>query len=85
MTENNYYLYRVYPGGDAEIYGKFESLAAAMLSAKLLLINSMSFIVNEDLSKIYFYNTDGTWECNLLTEETKAKMFDIYPPPSSYK
>lgn len=85
MQENNYYLYRVYDNGEAKIYGKFNSLSAATLSAKLLLINNMSFITNEDLSKVYFYNTDNIWELNALTEEAKKTIFSVYPLPSSYK
>lgn len=80
-----YYLYRLYKDdADAEIYGCFNSLSAAAMSAKLLLIQDYSFILSEDMSKIYFYNTDGSWDYDILTEDGKLSFLDIYPNPKDY-
>ena len=80
-----YYLYRLNKdNADAEIYGCFNSLSAATLSAKLLLIQEYSFILSEDISKIYFYNADGSWDYDILTNEGKLSFLDIYPNPKDY-
>lgn len=81
-----YYLYRLFPekDADAEIFGCFSSLSEATLSAKLLLIQSSSFILSEDLSKIYFYNEDGSWDYDVLSESGKLSFLDMYPNPNEY-
>lgn len=81
-----YYLYRLYPekDADAEIFGCFNSLSEATLSAKLLLIQSSSFIVSEDLSRIYFCNEDGCWDYDIMTDTGKLSFLDIYTNPKDY-
>ena len=81
-----YYLYRLDKNSaDAEIYGCFNSLLAATMSAKLLLISEYSFILSEDMSKIYFYNIESdSWDYDILTEDGKLSFLDVYPNPKDY-
>ena len=81
----NYYLYRLNKDGEGEIYGKFISLQMAKLSAELLLIRESCFILQGDLSRLYFYNENGTWDYDLLTSLGKTEFFKVYPNPINYK
>lgn len=85
MSAENYYLYRVDERGDAKIYAKFPSLQMAQMSASLLLINELSFILSEDVTRIYFYNEDGTWDYDIITPSGKYDFLSIYPDPKSYE
>lgn len=79
-----YYLYRLNSKGEAEIYGKFELLSAAKLSASLLKIEDVSFILSGDISKIYFYE-DGNWDYDLFTYDGKSEFLRAFPDPREYK
>ena len=85
INKSNYYLYRLDENGDGEIYGKFHSLSAAILSAKLLLINEFCMILSGDLTRLYFYNEDGTWDYDILTDKGRIEFFEMYPNPEDYK
>ena len=81
-----YFLYRLSSDGDGEIYGKFNSLSEAKLSASLLLIKDFCFILAGDMSKIYFYESESDyWEYDLLTDKGKLEFLDCYPDPNGYK
>jgi hypothetical protein len=84
MNAENYYLYRVDGNGDAKIYAKFPSLQMAQISADLLLIKELSFILSEDITRIYFYNEDGTWDYDIITSSGKEDFLKIYPNPKDY-
>lgn len=79
-----YYLYRINEDGDADIYACFDSLSAAKLSAKLLMIEEICFILVGDLSKMYFYEKDS-WEYDILTERGKMEFLEFYPDPKEYQ
>lgn len=83
VNDNNFYLYRLDPEGNGEIYGKFPNLMMAKLSADLLLIREFCFILSGDLSRIYFYE-NGAWDYDLLTEKGKSELLDIYPSPYDF-
>lgn len=80
----HFYLYRLDTEGDGKIYGKFDTLSAAKMSADLLLIKDFCFILSGDLTKLYFYE-DGEWSYDILTPKGRAEFFDIYPNPEDYK
>lgn len=84
MSAEGYYLYRVDEHGDAKIYAKFPTLQMAQMSADLLLIKELSFILSGDISKIYFYNEDGTWDYDVITKSGKEDFLLLYPSPDSY-
>lgn len=84
VDKNDCFLYRIDENGDAEIFGCFHSLSAAKLSAKLLLISDVCMILTGDFTKLYFYNDDGTWDYDVLTEKGKIEFFELYPHPESY-
>ena len=85
MNDHSYYLYRITETGEGEIYGKFSSLTQAELSAHLLLIKELCFILSSDFTKIYFYNEDGTWDYDIMTDTGKEEFLQIYPNPLEYK
>lgn len=80
-----YFLYRIDENAEAEIYAKFPSLQMAKLSASLLMISDICFILSGDMSKIYFYNQQDGWEYDVLTEKVKEEFLEIYPNPKDYK
>lgn len=82
---NNCFLYRIESDGSAEIYGEFTSLSAAKMSAKLLLIRDVCMILTGDLTKLYFYEEDGSWDCDILTDYGRTEFFKEYPHPKDYK
>lgn len=82
---NDCFLYRIDENGDAEIYGKFKSLSAAKLSAKLLLIRDVSMILTGDLTKLYFCDDSGVWDYDILTDKGRIEFFELYPHPKDYK
>lgn len=84
IDKNDYFLYRIDENGDAEIYGRFKSLSAAKMSAGLLLINELCMILSGDLTKLYFYNDDGTWDYDVLTDKRRAEFFEMYQHPEDY-
>lgn len=75
-----HYLYKISPEGDGEILGKFQSLLAAEISAKLLLVEDISFILSDDLTKIYFYE-NGAWDYDIMTKEGQTEFLEMYPNP----
>lgn len=81
---NEYYLYRVDEHGDAKIYAKFPTLQMAQMSADLLLIKELCFILTDDVTRIYFYNEDGTWDYDIIAPSGKEDFLSIYPDPKSY-
>jgi hypothetical protein len=84
--KSGYFLYRLDKECDAQIYGKFESLSQAKMSAALLLIRNFCFILSSDFTKIYFYNSDNnTWNYDILTDKGRNELFEIYPDPRQYK
>lgn len=80
----DYYLYRIDETGEGDIYGKFHSLSAAAMSAKLLMIEELSFILSGDMNRVYFFNKDRRWDYDLLTERGKLSFLDMYPSPYDY-
>lgn len=84
IDRSDYFLYRVFPDGNAEIYGRFRSLSAAKLSAELLMIKELCMILSGDLTRLYFYNEDGTWDHDILTAKGRLDFFDLYQHPESY-
>lgn len=85
---NCFYLYRLCKdlSGDAEIYGKFQSLLAAKMSADLLMIKDICFILSGDFTKLYFYEEDSKeWTYDLLTDKGRTEFFECYPDPRKYK
>lgn len=78
-----YFLYRIDENGDADIYGCFESLSAAKMSAKLLMIEEVSFILTEDIKKIYFFD-ECEWDYDLLDDNGRIEFLEIYPNPNEY-
>ena len=78
-----YFLYRIDENGDADIYGRFESLSAAKMSAKLLMIEEVSFILTEDIKKIYFFD-ECEWDYDLLDDNGRIEFLEIYPNPNEY-
>lgn len=78
-----YFLYRIDENGDADIYGRFESLSAAKMSAKLLMIEEVSFILTEDIKKIYFFD-ECEWDYDLLDDKGRIEFLEIYPNPNEY-
>lgn len=79
-----YFLYRIDENGDADIYGCFESLSAAKMSAGLLLIKEISFILAGDLSKIYFFD-ECEWDYDILDDKGKMEFLESYPDPKEYQ
>jgi hypothetical protein len=49
---NEYFLYRIDSEANASIYGKFQTLSMAKMSAELLMIQEMCFILSGDMTKI---------------------------------
>jgi hypothetical protein len=84
VDRNDYFLYRIDENGDAEIYGRFRSLSEAKLSAKLLMIREFCMILSGDLTKLYFYNDDGTWDYDILTDKGRIEFFEMYQHPEDY-
>ena len=82
--EKEFYLYKIDPDGNGEIYGKFPNLMMAKMSADLLLIKDYCFILSGDLTKIYFYE-NGIWDYDIITDKGKLDFLDIYPNPYDYK
>ena len=82
--EKEFYLYKIDPDGNGEIYGKFQNLMMAKMSADLLLIKDYCFILSGDLTKIYFYE-NGIWDYDIITDKGKLDFLDIYPNPHDYK
>ena len=68
-----YYLYRVQPDGDNEIYGTFNTLQQATLSAKLLLIEDSCFILSGNFERMYFHSSRG-WDYDVLSPHGKSLM-----------
>lgn len=85
VDRNDCFLYRIDENGNAEIYGKFKSLSAAKLSAKLLLIQDVSMILTSGLTKLYFCDDSGVWDYDILTDEGRVEFFKLYPHPKDYK
>ena len=83
--KTSYYLYRLNKEGSGEIYGEFDSLFGAKMSASLLKIEDKSFILSGDLNRIYFCDESGVWDYDLLTDVGKKELFYIYPNPKEYK
>lgn len=83
MSNQSYLVYRLDSNGDAEIYGKFDTIYAAKLSAKMLMIQYECFILSSDMHRIYFYEND-TWDYDILTDKGKAEFLEIYPKPNEY-
>lgn len=83
--KGNYYLYKINEDGTASIYGKFPSLQMATMSANLLMINDICFIVNEDVTKMYFYEDDSGWDYDILTEDGRKEFLQAYQNPLDYK
>lgn len=80
---NNYaYLYRIDENADAKIYGKFQTLSMAKMSADLLMIKDFCFILYGD--KLYFYE-NGEWDYDLLTEKGKLDFLECFQNPEDYK
>ena len=82
--DTNFYLYRLDPEGNGEIYGKFPNLMMAKMSADLLLIKDFCFILTGDMTKMYFYE-DGVWDYDVMTEKGKLDFLDCFPNPKDYK
>lgn len=82
---SSFYLYRITETGDGEIYGKFDSLSLAKMSAHLLCIKEICFILSGDLTKLYFYNEDGSWDYDILTDSGREEFLQIYQNPLDYK
>ena len=82
--DTNFYLYRLDPEGNGEIYGKFPNLMMAKMSADLLLIKDFCFILTGDMTKMYFYE-DGIWGYDVMTEKGKLDFLDCFPNPKDYK
>lgn len=80
-----FYLYRIYENGDATILGRFPSLSQAKLSATLLLIKELCFILTGDMNKIYFYDEKNGWDYDIMTQKGKIEFLDIYQNPRDYK
>lgn len=78
-----YFLYRIDENADGVIYGCFDSLSAAKLSAKLLLIEDLSFILSGDVSRIYFYE-NHEWDYDYLDDVGKMEFLEMYPDPREY-
>ena len=67
--KNKYFVYRISKDDKAEILSCFNSLSEAKLSVHLLQINDECFIVNGNLQRVYFHNSNGEWEYDLFTPE----------------
>lgn len=78
-----YFLYRIDENAEAEIYGRFESLSAAKMSADLLMIKDFCFILSGDMKKMYFYE-DNKWDYDILTEQGKFDFIECFPDPHDY-
>lgn len=81
----NYYIYKIDENADAKIISKFPSFNMAAMSADLLLIKDVCFILSEDMSKIYFYSKKDGWDYDVMTKEGQAEFLDIYQNPKDYK
>lgn len=79
-----YYIYRIDENADTKIYGCFDSLSAAKMSASLSLVKDVVFILTDDISRMYFYE-NGEWVYDLLNDEARLSFLDIYPNPNDYK
>lgn len=84
INKNDYFLYRIFYNGDVEIYGQFHSLAAATMSADLLMIKEWCMILSGDLTKLYFFTESGSWEYDILTDKGRLEFFDLFPHPEDY-
>ena len=84
VDKNDYFLYRISGNGEAEIYGMFRSLSEAKLSATLLMIREFCMILSGNLTKLYFYNDDGTWDYDILTKQSRIEFFTLYQHPEDY-
>lgn len=79
---SSYFLYRIDKEGDAQIYCKFPSLQMAKMSADLLMIKDVCFILSGDFTKLYFYEDENKeWTYDILTEKGRLEFFDVYPKP----
>lgn len=79
-----YFLYRIDENGDAEIYGRFNSLFEAKMSARLLMIEDVSFILTGDIRKIYFFD-DLEWVYDILDDNGQMEFLEMYPNPAEYQ
>lgn len=84
IDKNDYFLYRIDEDGNAKIYGRFTGLSAAKLSAKLLMISEFCMILSGDFTKLYFYNNDGTWDYDILTDKGRSEFFELFQHPEDY-
>lgn len=84
IDKNDHFLYRIDENGEAKIYGRFRSLSEAKLSAKLLMISEFCMILSGDLTKLYFYNEDGTWDYDILTDKGRVEFFELFQNPEDY-
>lgn len=84
MNKEIFFLYRIFPNGEAKIYGRFRSLSEAKLSAKLLMISEFCMILSGDFTKLYFYNDDGTWDYDILTDKGRVEFFELFQHPEDY-
>lgn len=83
--KNKYFVYRISKDDKTEILCCFNSLSEAKLSVHLLQINDECFIVNGNLQRVYFLNSNGEWEYDLFTPEGKLDFLDMFPNPQDYK
>jgi hypothetical protein len=84
IDKNDHFLYRIDADGNAKIYGRFISLSAAKLSAKLLMISEFCMILSGDFTKLYFCNDDGTWDYDILTDKGRVEFFELFQHPEDY-
>lgn len=82
---NEYFLYRIDSEANASIYGKFQTLSMAKMSAELLMIQEMCFILSGDMTKIYFYGPKNGWDYDILTKQGVLDFLDCFPNPKDYK
>lgn len=80
-----YFLYRLDPEGEAEIFGRFNNLSEAKLSAKLLMIEDSCFILSGDIRKMYFYEDNHNWEYEIITNKGQQDFLECYPDPHEYE
>ena len=48
------------------------------------MIKELCMILSGDLTRLYFYNEDGTWDYDILTAKGRLDFFDLYQHPESY-
>lgn len=78
-----YFLYRLDPEGEAEIFGRFNTLSEAKLSSKLLLIQESCFILSGDIKYMFTY-ADNKWTVDIITDEGKLAFLECFKDPSTY-